>query len=844
VTASTSKPRGRRERRIIERPRLIKLLDESEARIILLLAPAGYGKTTLARQWAKTLSGAIWITLTPAHRDVATFAADVACGIDELGGDATQFISEFVRAQSNPQRAAREIGAALRKLSKAARVHWLVLDDYHELASAPEIEELIACLEEEGPRLLIASRIRPGVTPQRRVIYGEVMELDQSSLAMTDDESRAVLGTSLTERQGLLSQAKGWPAVLTLAAALDRADPVSGVMETTLHEYIAEELFRSVLPAMQEQLVALALLPDLSRSALLKEFGAQTSSVVDSARDLGFLTADEEMHLHPLIRDFLLAKLGERPDARTRAMAAVQECIAAESWDQAIDLASRFSLLDAMRSILEAAYKPLVRSGRMASLSRIASELRRACSNPGPEADLVDAEVAFRDGQNQLAVQVMGRVRGRLAPAHPLRSRAAAIQAGALFQIGEFEASEHACVSAKEDAVDDIDFADALHGLVMASLYGERPSVDEHIAALGERASKTGDPIDVARHAASALARMRIGPGFVDSPYIDDALRVMPNVSDPRVRTSVMNTLVYTFCLQADYSRALKVGEEMLADAEAFGLEFVRPHGQWNLAFAKLGLRRFGEADRILQSTEAELRAHRVGHHLLNVRVLRSRLLMQVGQLQEALRQVSRTIPEAAAPSMHAEYVATRALALSLVGQVDDACGQAEIAEAMSLSSEVHVLAHGARAVAAALEGDPEGARAVLVAAEQRRVWDVAIACLRASSALGEILARQDDLRDQLGWLYQRTGDAALARRAGLRTRTTRSPAEILSPREREVLELMAQGLRNREIAAAFVISESTVKVHVRHILEKLGVRTRAQAVAQLRLVSELREAR
>ncbi len=43
----------------------------------------------------------------------------------------------------------------------------------------------------------------------------------------------------------------------------------------------------------------------------------------------------------------------------------------------------------------------------------------------------------------------------------------------------------------------------------------------------------------------------------------------------------------------------------------------------------------------------------------------------------------------------------------------------------------------------------------------------------------------------------------------------------------------MAQGYRNREIAAAFVISESTVKVHVRHILEKLGVRTRTQAVAQ-----------
>ena len=41
---------------IIKRPRLTKMLDETEARIILLCAPAGYGKTTLAREWVATRS--------------------------------------------------------------------------------------------------------------------------------------------------------------------------------------------------------------------------------------------------------------------------------------------------------------------------------------------------------------------------------------------------------------------------------------------------------------------------------------------------------------------------------------------------------------------------------------------------------------------------------------------------------------------------------------------------------------------------------------------------------------------------------------------------------------------
>jgi DNA-binding CsgD family transcriptional regulator len=58
------------------------------------------------------------------------------------------------------------------------------------------------------------------------------------------------------------------------------------------------------------------------------------------------------------------------------------------------------------------------------------------------------------------------------------------------------------------------------------------------------------------------------------------------------------------------------------------------------------------------------------------------------------------------------------------------------------------------------------------------------------------------------------------------------SEAADLSPRELEVLTLMGQGLRNREIAERLVVSEATVKTHVRHVLEKLRMRNRAEAAA------------
>jgi ATP/maltotriose-dependent transcriptional regulator MalT len=55
----------------------------------------------------------------------------------------------------------------------------------------------------------------------------------------------------------------------------------------------------------------------------------------------------------------------------------------------------------------------------------------------------------------------------------------------------------------------------------------------------------------------------------------------------------------------------------------------------------------------------------------------------------------------------------------------------------------------------------------------------------------------------------------------------------LLTPRETEVFELLCSGLSNRAIAQALVVTEATVKVHLRHIYEKFGVRTRAEALAR-----------
>jgi DNA-binding NarL/FixJ family response regulator len=129
----------------------------------------------------------------------------------------------------------------------------------------------------------------------------------------------------------------------------------------------------------------------------------------------------------------------------------------------------------------------------------------------------------------------------------------------------------------------------------------------------------------------------------------------------------------------------------------------------------------------------------------------------------------------------------------------------------------------------------PETPLAAYAAVKRMGNFDALVCAYRAFPELANDLASHGSIRGDIAMLLARANDDALSVRLGLANLGPTRERFLLSPREREVLRLLCDGLSNRQIADALFLSIATVKVHLRHIYEKLGVSNRTQAILRSR---------
>jgi DNA-binding NarL/FixJ family response regulator len=138
------------------------------------------------------------------------------------------------------------------------------------------------------------------------------------------------------------------------------------------------------------------------------------------------------------------------------------------------------------------------------------------------------------------------------------------------------------------------------------------------------------------------------------------------------------------------------------------------------------------------------------------------------------------------------------------------------------------------------INGDEATAR-ILAARPQSRVLilttyesDDSILTAIEAGASGYLLKAAPQEEILAGLRAVARGDVALAPRiAALLVQRVKSPLPTLSPRETQVLTLVAAGKSNPAIATTLFVSEATVKTHLLHVFEKLGVSDRTRAVTR-----------
>src|SRR3954468_964522 len=304
--------------RIIKRPRLTRLLDDSNARILLLVAPAGYGKTTLMRQWlADDSRASSWYTGGPASADVAALCVQLADAVQNVVPGAGRRLRERLGVTDSPESEVRVLAELMADdLTDWPSDAWIGFDDYQHATERSAADEFIGLLLHLAPiRMILATRTRPTWATARRVLYGEIFELTQTELSMTDPEATAVLERKRDSGASaeLLERARGWPAVIGLAALADTNPLPAGELSPALFDYFAQEMYRALPPLIKGALLKLALTASIDSDVCRELFGSQASAFVQKTVDAGFVVraATRDLSLHPLLRDFLHMRLRE-----------------------------------------------------------------------------------------------------------------------------------------------------------------------------------------------------------------------------------------------------------------------------------------------------------------------------------------------------------------------------------------------------------------------------------------------------------------------------------------------------------------------------------------------------
>jgi LuxR family transcriptional regulator, maltose regulon positive regulatory protein len=868
---------------LVARPRLIEHLDAGlERKLTLVCAPAGYGKTTLLAAWALYCAHPIaWLSLDEDENDAVRFLnyliAALRTVFPGLGEGALALLGPSGKLQVRSS-----LTALINEVVSEGKRFVLVLDDYH-LIESRIVHEAVGFLIEHQPHsmhLVITSRADPPLPLARLRARGQMNEVRELDLCFTREEALAfynqVMQLELTADEVAVLEARteGWAAGLQLAALslqeqADRQAFIRNFSGASRHilDYLGEEVLNRQEASMRSFLLSTSVLERLNASlcdALTGRSDSQEVLELLENAHLFIVPLDGERcwyRYHRLFADFLhKVALGSLPHELPYLNHRASEWYKANGFlDEAIDHAIAARDFRMAVELIHQAAEPRLMRNEAETLLRWVEALPEEIVSADPALCMSQAwALTITSGDFDL-IEARLKTVEELRPDSSLLGSMHALKGLIAVMRSDVQESQHHLVCAQELLPEENLF---LHSLVadnlgmIHTLRGEFDAAADSFERAAEMGRRAGNLL-VAVGALTNMAGIWMVQGHLRRAW-SAYQRALALATDPNGRRLPVasKALLGLGSIAREWNN-LDTARDYLNECIDLFEYFI----EVGSVIAYLTLARIDEVEgRLMAAQELVDRARQaaIEFEVSNiddelVDSYQAQLWIAQGRLGEAEYWIEQIDLESKLESVGASgihplqahqylvlaryYIAQKRYADSLrvleviirgaAGYKNRRTGiQAEVLKA---------LVHYAM-------GNMTEALTVL---EQALVFGKREGYMRVFLDEGEALlgllykaAERGIVPEYVGHLLAVSTMPKVQPEAGLQE----GLVEPLSERELEVLELIASGLSNREIAEKLIIAVSTVKGHTANIYGKLGVRSRTQAIARAKQLSILVE--
>ncbi|WP_028612360.1 LuxR C-terminal-related transcriptional regulator [Paenibacillus harenae] len=852
---------------VVIRPRLIERLNEGlHRKLTLISASAGFGKTTLVSEWlAGCEQQAAWLSLEEGDNDPIRFLIYLVAALQTIAAKIGEGVFAVLQSPQPPP-AETILTALLNEITAIPDNFVLVLDDYHVIEAKPIEDALTFLLKHLPPQmhLVIATREDPPLPLARLRVRGQLTELRSTDLRFTPSEAAGflgqVMGLNLSSANIALleTRTEGWIAGLQLAAISlqGHKDAASFIKSFNgSHRYVLDYLVEEVLQQQSESVQAFLLCTSildrmcgpLCDAVLLDSSasGQETLNYLERA-NLFIVPLDNDRRwyrYHHLFADLLRQRLHQSAASSTgdEGRGAAELHKRASIWyeDNGLEIEAFHHA---------AAANDVERAARLVEGEGMPLHFRGAA---GPVLNWLESlQAAVLDARPSLWVTYASALLFASRPTgveQKLRAAEAALQGAGLNDktrdlIGHI-AAIRASVAVSQHQVETI--ITQSHRALEYLDQGNLPVRTAMIWTQGYAYHLQGD---------RAAARQ----AYTEAIYISQTIGHFIITIMATIGLGNLQEADNELDLAADtYRRVLQLaGDPPLPVACEAHLGLARISCEWNDMDAAL---RHGQ-----QSVQMARQIENTDR-FISCEVFLARLKLAQGDVAAAdaiLAKADQLVRQHNFMHQMREVAAAQVLVLLRQGNPAAAAHLAQTHELLSSLARVHLAQGEAAAALAALEPMRRQAEAkgwknerlkvmVLqaVALHEHGDMDMAVQLLGDALLLAEpggfIRIFVDEGIPMAGLLTEAAAHGIMPGYIGKLLAVFESgqhpaaPAktliEPLSERELNVLQLIAQGLSNREISERLFLALSSVKGHNQNIFGKLQVRRRTEAVARAR---------